>query len=155
MAFGDGILLFRVCNKIFACMTLDGSDYFALKCDPDYFALKCDPDYFALKCDPDYAIELRDRYHEIQPAYHWNKRHWNQLPLHGTLPTPLIQSLIRHSYTQVAKNSPKNSSPSTPPSPPSPRRSREAAGLLETLHEAPIARNVGSIINCYIGTSKM
>lgn len=89
IAFGDGILLFRVCNKIFACMTLDGSDYFALKCDPDY------------------AIELRDRYHEIQPAYHWNKRHWNQLPLRGTLPTTLIQSLIRHSYTQVIKKLPK------------------------------------------------
>ena len=89
MAFGDGILLFRVCNKIFACMTLDGSDYFALKCDPDY------------------AIELRDRHHEIQPAYHWNKRHWNQLPLPAKQPNTTLQYQNTHINTQLAQKQPK------------------------------------------------
>lgn len=29
--FGDDNLIFRVCDKIFACLSLDGDDYFALK----------------------------------------------------------------------------------------------------------------------------
>ena len=60
MPFDDEHLVLRVCGKIFACIALDR------------------PDYFVLKCDPDYAIELRDSYSEIEPAWHWNKRHWNK-----------------------------------------------------------------------------
>lgn len=89
MPFDDETLIFRVCNKIFACLSLDGDDYFAVKCDPDY------------------ALEPRDRYYEIEPAYHWNKKYWNQLPLKGSLGTDLIQSLIRHSYYEVVKKLPK------------------------------------------------
>ncbi len=89
MAFGEGVVLFRVCDKIFACMVLDGNDLVALKCNPDY------------------AIELRDRYTEIEPAYHWNKKYWNQLPLSGSLPVGMIQSLIRHSYSQVVAKLPR------------------------------------------------
>ncbi len=89
MAFGEGVVLFRVCDKIFACMVLDGNDLVALKCDPDY------------------AIELRDRYVEIEPAYHWNKKYWNQLPLSGSLSVGRIQSLIRHSYSQVVAKLPR------------------------------------------------
>ena len=89
MPFGDDLLIFRVFGKIFACMTLDGDDYFALKCDPVY------------------ALELRERHDEIQPAYHWNKKYWNQLPLNGSLGSEFIQTLIRHSYAEVVKKLPK------------------------------------------------
>ena len=27
-----------------------------------------------LKCDPDLALELRDRYEQVQPGYHMNKK---------------------------------------------------------------------------------
>lgn len=89
MPFGDEYLVLRVCGKIFACIGLDR------------------PDYFVLKCDPDYAIELRDSYPEIEPAWHWNKRHWNQHRLGGELSSELIKSLIRHSYTMVVKKLPR------------------------------------------------
>lgn len=81
--FGEDNLIFRVCDKIFARLSLDGDDYIAVKCNPDY------------------AIELRDTYAEIEPAYHWNKKYWNQLRLKGSLSESLIKSLIRHSYAEV------------------------------------------------------
>ncbi|MDE5840019.1 MAG: MmcQ/YjbR family DNA-binding protein [Muribaculaceae bacterium] len=84
MAFGEGILLFRVCDKIFACLSIDGDDYLALKCDPEY------------------AVELRERYSDIEPAYHWNKKYWNQLRPSRMIDSELLMSLIRHSYAQVA-----------------------------------------------------
>lgn len=84
-AFGEGILLFRVGGRIFGCLSLDGDDYFALKCNPEY------------------AIELRETHEEIDGAYHWNKKYWNQLRLSGSLPDELIKSLIRHSYSEVVK----------------------------------------------------
>lgn len=88
-AFGDDILLFRVYEKIFLCMPLDGNDYIALKCDPDY------------------AVELREKHSEITPAYHWNKKYWNQLNLNSKLDTAFIKTLIRHSYAQVVSKLPK------------------------------------------------
>lgn len=85
MAFGEDCLLLRVCGKIFACLSFE-RDY-----------------YLTLKCDPDYAIELRDKYSDIEPAWHWNKRYWNQLRLQGQLSDELVKSLIRHSYCEVVK----------------------------------------------------
>lgn len=85
MAFGEEYILFRVFDKIFACLDLE-------RCD-------C----IALKCDPEYAIELRGRYPEIQPAWHWNKRYWNQIDVGGSIHVDLIKSLIRHSYSEVVK----------------------------------------------------
>lgn len=88
-AFGEDYVLFRVCDKIFACMALNHNDYFVLKCEPEY------------------ARELRDSYAEVTPAWHWNKKHWNQVSLHGLLTDDLILSLIRHSYSEVVKKLPK------------------------------------------------
>lgn len=85
MCFGDDYLLFKVLGKIYACIGLTR------------------PDYFVLKCDVGYATELRDRHTEIEPAWHWNKRYWNQLSLRGNLSPEFIRSLIRHSYTEVVR----------------------------------------------------
>lgn len=89
MAFGEDFLIFRVANKIFACMGLSR------------------PDYFVVKCNQDYAIELRELHPEIEPAWHWNKKYWNQVSLVGNLSDEMIQSLIRHSYNEVVKKLPK------------------------------------------------
>lgn len=89
MAFGDDYLLFRVCGKIFACYGFVRNDYLVLKADPDY------------------TLDLRDRHPEIEPAWHWNKRYWNQLCLRGSLSSATIKSLIRHSYSEVVKKLPK------------------------------------------------
>lgn len=83
MPFGEGVLIFRIFGKIFAALNLEGEPYLTLKCDPDY------------------AVELRERYADIDPAYHWNKKFWNQHRLRGSLHDDLIQSLIRHAYAQV------------------------------------------------------
>ena len=54
-----------------------------------------------LKCDPEKAIELRERYDEVQPGYHMNKKHWNTIDLEGTLKDNFILELIDHSYDCV------------------------------------------------------
>jgi len=89
MAFGDDYLLLRVCGRIFACLNL------------------ARPDYLVLKADADYAADLRDRYAEIEPARHWNKKYWIQLRLSGSLADDFMRSLIRHSYAQVVKKLPR------------------------------------------------
>ena len=89
MAFGEEHLLRRVCDKIFACIGL------------------MRPDYLVGKCAPDYAVDLRERYPEITPAWHWNKKYWNQISLRGALQPPFVKSLIRHSYAEVVKKLPR------------------------------------------------
>ena len=90
MAFGEEeFLLFRVCEKIFACIGFEH------------------PDYFVLKADSEYCIDLRDHHPEIEPAWHWNKKYWNQVSLIGSLSDDFIKSLIRHSYSEVVKKLPK------------------------------------------------
>ena len=87
--FDETTLVFRVEGKIFAMIDLE------------------DTTWFVLKCDPDYALELRDKYAEIEGAWHMNKRHWNQINLFGSLSDSLIESLIRHSYALVVSKLPK------------------------------------------------
>lgn len=87
--FDETTIAFRVAGKIFAMIATDN------------------PEWFVLKCRPDLAIELRERYHEISPAWHMNKTHWNQIDLFGELPDELIISMIRHSYTAVTEKFPK------------------------------------------------
>ena len=58
----------------------------------------------ALKCDPDEALQLRERYpREITPAYHANKRLWNDVRTTGDLPDAFIREQIRNSYLLVLR----------------------------------------------------
>ena len=82
--FDDTILVFKVAGKMFACMSLERSDMLTLKCDAEY------------------AIELRDRYSAIEPAWHFNKKYWNQHLL-PALDDELVKHLIDHSYEEVIK----------------------------------------------------
>ncbi|MDE6100216.1 MAG: MmcQ/YjbR family DNA-binding protein [Paramuribaculum sp.] len=82
-AFGPDHVLFRVGNRIFMCVSLDRSEFFTVKCDA------------AL------AIELRERYPDVEPAWHWNKKYWNQVRIDGCLTDDFIRNLIRHSYAEV------------------------------------------------------
>ncbi len=96
MAFGEDHLLLRLFDKIFACMALDNTGTLALKADPEL------------------AIDLRERHTSITPARHWNKKYWIQLDLRSSLPDHLIESLIRHSYSQVVSKLPKKLKTSNP-----------------------------------------
>ena len=87
--FDETTLAFRIGGRIFAMIDLERTEWFVLKCNPDM------------------AIELREKYAEIAPAWHMNKRHWNQINLFGYLSEELICSLIRHSYSLVFGKLPK------------------------------------------------
>ena len=60
-------------------------------------------DRVVLKCDPERALDLRDKYSDIEGAWHMNKKYWNQINTHGMLSDDCIKSLIRHSYAEVVK----------------------------------------------------
>lgn len=87
--FDETTLAFRIRGKIFAMIDLENTQWFVLKCEPEL------------------AIELRERYAEIAPAWHMNKRHWNQINLFGDLPDSLVVSMICHSYDAVVGKMPK------------------------------------------------
>ncbi len=62
------------------------------------------PEYLAVKCNPDRAIVLRDEFSAITPAWHFNKKHWNDLCI-DRLPADVVKREIQHSYlTVIQKN---------------------------------------------------
>ena len=89
MPFGDQVLVFYVKGKIF-CLT-----------DINEF------EFINLKCNPETAIEMRERYTEVTPGYHMNKKHWNSLNINGNIPTQLIKAWIINSYQLVIKTLPR------------------------------------------------
>ena len=90
MPFGEGVLVFKVAGKIFALATLDEI-----------------PATVNLKCDPDVALELRDRYQQVQPGYHMNKKHWNTVEIDSGVPEAELCKMIEHSYDLVVRALPK------------------------------------------------
>jgi len=58
---------------------------------------------FAVKCDPDEAEELRARYPEVRPAWHSNKRHWNDVYTDGGLTEDFLRRQLRNSYMLVIR----------------------------------------------------
>ena len=88
--FGPDTLVFKVGGKIFAITSLDEI-----------------PARANLKCDPDLALELRDRYEQVEPGYHMNKKHWNTVVLDGVIPDPEVRKMIDHSYDLVVQSLPK------------------------------------------------
>jgi predicted DNA-binding protein (MmcQ/YjbR family) len=89
--FGPDNIVFKVHGKMFALLALDEV-----------------PTAVNLKCDPDLALELRDRYEQVQPGYHMNKKHWNTVMLDGVIPDPEVRKMIDQSYNLVAASLPKN-----------------------------------------------
>ena len=88
--FGPDTLVFKVGGKIFAITSLDEV-----------------PARANLKCDPDLALELRDRYEQVRPGYHMNKKHWNTVELEEGIPDIEIRKMIDHSYELIAKPLPR------------------------------------------------
>jgi len=67
-------------------------------------ALEEVPTTVNLKCDPDLALELRDRYEQIQPGYHMNKKHWNTVEIESGIPDAEVREMIDHSYELVTQS---------------------------------------------------
>jgi predicted DNA-binding protein (MmcQ/YjbR family) len=91
--FGEDVLVFKVAGKMFALLALDEV-----------------PPTANLKCDPDLAFQLRDRYDQVRPGYHMNKKHWNTVELGTGIPDAELRSMIDHSYDLVVQNLPKAAS---------------------------------------------
>ena len=88
--FGPDDIVFKVGGKMFAIA-----------------ALMEVPARVNLKCDPDLALELRDRYEQVTPGYHMNKKHWNTVELSGGIPEAEMRKMIDHSYDLVVQSLPK------------------------------------------------
>jgi predicted DNA-binding protein (MmcQ/YjbR family) len=89
--FGPDHIVFKVEGKMFALAALDEV-----------------PPAVNLKCDPDLALELRDRYAQVRPGYHMNKKHWNTVELDGVIPGKEIRKMVDHSYGLVVRSLPKS-----------------------------------------------
>ncbi len=86
LPFDDDTLVYKVSGRIFAMISFSR------------------PDHFAVKSDPDRSLLLRDRYAEVTPAFHLNKRHWNDVSIVGELADSFLRAEIRHSYLTVICN---------------------------------------------------
>ena len=85
--FGPDVLVFKVSGKMFALAALDKL-----------------PTTVNLKCDPDLALDLRDRYEQVRPGYHMNKKHWNTVEISSVIPDIELGKMIDHSYDLVVKS---------------------------------------------------
>lgn len=84
--FGEGVAVYKTGDKMFALIR-EGKD----------------PVQLSLKCDPQLSALLREKYEEVMPGYHLNKKHWNTLVLTGQLRWEEVKDLIRHSYHLVTQ----------------------------------------------------
>src|ERR1041385_3651042 len=97
--FGVDVLVFKVGGKMFALAALDQV-----------------PATVNLKCEPELALDLRDRYDQVRPGYHMNKRHWNTVEIEGGIPDTQLLKMIDHSYDLVAASLPKATTKRATPS---------------------------------------
>ncbi|MCF8298667.1 MAG: MmcQ/YjbR family DNA-binding protein [Saprospiraceae bacterium] len=81
--FDEVTLVFKVLNKMFALTSLDGE-------------LR-----ISLKCEPEIAIELREHYPCVIPAWHMSKIHWNTVIIDGSVNDGLLKEWIDDSYDIV------------------------------------------------------
>ena len=89
MPFDNDCVVFRIGGKIFACLSLTGDKHIAVKLTPDR------------------NNELRAEYPDIEPAWHWNKKHWSDIHYEGSLPDYLVKSLLSESHDLVFSSLPK------------------------------------------------
>jgi predicted DNA-binding protein (MmcQ/YjbR family) len=84
--FGEDTLVFKVMGKIFAITSFE------------------QPLSVNLKCDPEKAVELRERYEDVQPGYHMNKKHWNTVNFEGNISVKELREMTDHSYELVVSS---------------------------------------------------
>ena len=87
--FGPGVWVWKVGGRMFALLTQDD-----------------EPPRLSLKCAPARALELRAAFPAVTPGYHLNKEHWNTLVLDGSMPSALVEDLVRHSHDLVVAGLP-------------------------------------------------
>ena len=88
--FEDEYLIFKVFDKWFAVIPLNDTEL-----------------NISVKCDPAKAMELRLRYNCVCPAWHFNKKYWNNITLNDDMNDETVKYCIRHSVEEVVKKLPK------------------------------------------------
>lgn len=96
MPYGPDWVVFRVGGRIFLHISLERR-------------------LIAIKLRPEHGERLREQYEAVRPAWHMNKRHWNDIMTEGTLPRPAIEALIRESYALVRAKLPRAVREAFPP----------------------------------------
>lgn len=87
--FDEVTLVFKVMNKMFALISLDGEPRINLKCEPEK------------------ALEIREQYPSVIPGYHMSKVHWNTVMVDGSVNDDLIKGWIDDSYDLIVASLPK------------------------------------------------
>lgn len=87
--FDEDTLCFRVGSKIFAIIDIEKFESVNLKCLPEL------------------AEEIRTENPTVTPGYHMNKKHWNTVPLDGSVKDSEILAWVDHSYSLVFDSLPK------------------------------------------------
>ncbi len=90
LPFDEVSLVLKVCNKMFALIPTDETSV-----------------QIAVKCDPEKAMELREHFPCVMPAYHFNKKYWNTIVLNRDMCDDEVKSWINHSVDEVMKKLPK------------------------------------------------
>ena len=90
LPFDDVTLVLKVENKWFAVIPLDSPEL-----------------QISVKCDPEKAVELRERYNCVTPAWHFNKKYWNTIYLNRDMKDSEVKQWICHSIDEVMKKLPK------------------------------------------------
>lgn len=85
-AWGPEHLVYKVMGKLFAVLAWDQT-----------------PMRMSLKCDPDRVEELRRVFAAVRPAPYFNKRHWNQVILDGSVPDGELEAMVDESYELVVR----------------------------------------------------
>jgi len=88
--FDEFSLVLKVQGKMFGLIPLDNPE-----------------PQITLKCDPERAIQLRDEYEAIVPAWHFNKKHWNTVKIDPSISRSFLCELIQHSYDLVVAGLPR------------------------------------------------
>lgn len=84
--FDEVTLVIKIAGKMFALISLDSI-----------------PLQINLKCDPEKAIELREKYDNVLPGWHMNKKYWNTIILDGNIRWNELKDWIDDSYNEVVK----------------------------------------------------
>ena len=87
--FAEQWISWRIAGKWFLLMQLDAPE-----------------PRVAVKLNPEMGASMREQYGGVQPAYHMNKIHWNDLYL-NQLDDDIVMELIKASYELVVSKLPK------------------------------------------------
>ncbi len=89
--FGEDVLVFKVMGKMFLLTSLSEAPF------------TCN-----LKMSVELVEDWREKYNDVKPGYHMNKKMWNSVYFDtGNITRKNLLWMIDHSYEQVVKGLPK------------------------------------------------